>query len=312
MNQRNFKLHYLQNLTSARIPNGAVEKRNIVFFCAVLFFTLGLTANTSFAIERDQAELIPHVNQKAKDSFIQYIYASNHKAYAIAPGGAWAWSDLAATETEAQKIAKQQCQLHTQQTCVVYASNDKIVFNKQDWTQLWRLQKNKTSSTTSKGPSRASRFPNLKFKDKKGITHHLSDFKNKITLVHFWGSWCPPCMREMPALMRLQQKLKQNYGNKVKMILLQVREPFSQSLTWAKEQNFDKLPLYNSGVSGDEDEKLHTANGQTLHDRQLAKVFPSSYVLDRQGRVLFSHRGPIDNWLEYLPFFTDIVTQTKK
>ena len=292
--------------------SGAVGTRILSSFCAALIFAFVLTPETGFAIEREQANLIPHVNQKAKDSFLEYIYASNNKAFAIAPGGTWAWVDLATNEAEAQKEALKQCQSYTQQTCVLYASNDKIVFNQKEWSQLWRLAKNKIGQKQSTGPSRGTHFPNLKFKNIKGETHHISDFKNKITLVHFWGSWCPPCMREMPVLLILQKELKQNFGNKVKMILLQVREPFSQSMQWAKEQDFSSLPLYDSGVKDDLDHELHTKNGKSISDRQLAKAFPSSYVLDQQGRVLFSHSGPIHDWLEYLPLFKDVVPQSKK
>lgn len=279
---------------------GAAGTYTLSSFCAALIFTLGLTTETSFALQREDAENIPHVNQRAKDSFIQYIYATNNKAFAIAPGGAWAWSDVAATEEEAKQKAKEQCQTHAQQNCVLYAVNDKVVFNEQEWPTLWRLQNKKPA------------FPNLKFKNKYGKSRSIRSFKNKITLVHFWGSWCPPCLREMPSLLKLQKELKQRFGNKVKMVLLQVREPFKQSMQWAKQQAFDKLPLYDSGVKDEFDHKLRTTMGKTISDRKLAKVFPSSYVLDQQGRVLFSHRGPIDNWLEYLPFFKDIVKQTKK
>ena len=45
------------------------------------------------------------------------------------------------------------------------------------------------------------------------------------------------------------------------------------------------------------------ADGQRIEDRNIARVFPSSYVLDRNGIVLFSNFGPVDDWLEYLPFF---------
>ena len=35
----------------------------------------------------------------------------------------------------------------------------------------------------------------------------LSKFKGKILLLNIWASWCPPCIRELPALERLQQRL---------------------------------------------------------------------------------------------------------
>ena len=285
---------------------GAVEVNRLGFFCTV-FFWLSLTTTTAFALEREQADAIPHVNQEARENFVQYIYAQSHKAFAIAPGGAWSWVELESTAAAAQAMALQHCQSLTEQRCVVYALNDKVVFDKQAWSQLWRLDKQATSLKNVTGITRGATFPNLLFKNSQGKPLRLSDFRGKPTLLHFWGSWCAPCLREMPTLLQLQQALKKNHGDQINMVLLQVREPFNRSLQWARQQQFDQLPLYDSGVKGDSDSSLFTATGKTMPDRQLARAFPTSYVLDHQGRVLFTHTGPIASWLEYLPLFKDVI-----
>jgi hypothetical protein len=87
------------------------------------------------------------------------------------------------------------------------------------------------------------------------------------------------------------------------MILLQVREPFDEAQSWAEDHGFAGLPLYDSGSTGSDDTNLVLGDGQRIEDRNIARVFPSSYVLDRNGIVLFSNFGPVDDWLEYLPFF---------
>jgi len=41
-----------------------------------------------------------------------------------------------------------------------------------------------------------------------GETVRLSDYRGKIVLVNFWGSWCQPCKEETPALQATYQKLR--------------------------------------------------------------------------------------------------------
>ena len=277
----------------------------------IFVVVLALLPGSGYALDRQDAQTIPHVNQKAKESFIEYLYADQHKAYAIAPGGAWAWSAQQLSRQAAQSEALKNCQSHTQQQCVLYAVNDQRVFNKEKWPRLWRLDKRFQSTTRAKGIARGAVFPNLLIKDRHGKAIQLHDVKAKLRLVHFWGSWCPPCMREMPSLVELQKTLAQRYGKQIKLVLLQVREPFSQSLKWARQQGFARLPLYDSGIKNDQDSQLRTTRGKAITDRTLARAFPTSYVLDAKGRVLFAHTGPIYDWLEYLPFFNDIIKQGK-
>lgn len=276
------------------------------FVCAITFSLLVLPFS-AFALEPKHAEQIPHVNQQARDNFVQYIYADGHKAFAIAPGGTWAWTSGEASGQEAEINALQRCQRYTQQNCVLYASRDLIIFDKEAWPRLWRAKPSAIQPDRVKGIARGGLFPNLRFKNRQGKARSIRDFRGKITVVHFWGSWCPPCLREIPVLLRTHKTLKQQHADNVAMVLLQVREPFSNSLNWAVKNEFDALPLYDSGVKDSEDAELKTVDGKVWLDRKLAVAFPSSYVLDREGRVLFSHTGPIHNWDEYLPFFDDVV-----
>jgi len=41
----------------------------------------------------------------------------------------------------------------------------------------------------------------------------LSDYEGKFVLLNFWATWCPPCVKEMPALSKLHDALSQERGN---------------------------------------------------------------------------------------------------
>ena len=274
---------------------------------AFFILSLNLFTQSAWALQNSQAKDIPHVDEEAKFSFIQYINASASKAYAISPGGAWAWVEGEANDKKAESAALQNCREQTAQRCIVYALNNKIVFDKKKWAGLWELTDFEKANSSSFGVSRAAYFPDLIYKDVKGNPQKLSDSNGVIRLVHFWGSWCPPCIREMPELVKLQNLLAKELGNKVKIILLQVREPYSESVRWAQKFKFDKLPLFDTAATGENSDILETSSGKKIYDRTIASAFPSSYVLDQKGRVLFAHRGPITNWDEYIEFFKSSV-----
>lgn len=258
----------------------------------------------ALASEPDNADGIPHASTKAKENFLAYRKAPNHKAFAIAPGGGWGWEAELPSPEAADARALHNCQVATQQKCVLYASDDSIVFDGDKWHTLWGpYPSNADAAEAATGARVGERFFDIAYQDSSGKTRSLAESRGKIVFVHFWGSWCAPCLRELPALQKLQQQLGTRLADQVSMILLQVREPFDQARSWAKENQFTSLPLYDSGSTGSDDTHLLLADGQRLEDRNVARVFPSSYVLDRNGIVLFSHIGPVEDWLEYLAFF---------
>ncbi|MED3660593.1 thiol-disulfide oxidoreductase ResA [Ureibacillus sp. FSL K6-8385] len=50
--------------------------------------------------------------------------------------------------------------------------------------------------------------PDFELVDLEGNTHRLSDYKGQGVFLNFWGTWCEPCKKEMPALERQYQQFK--------------------------------------------------------------------------------------------------------
>lgn len=277
-------------------------------FISVIF--LSIFPLQVLAVEVD----IPHVSLKARDSFqFDYLYANEHRAFTIAPGGAWSWTAKKATEEEARKVALDACNSYTEQKCVLYAVNDRVIFDKKLWYTLWGPYKTRADVKASKqGIKVGELFPDVTFTTPKGQKQSISDLKGKVVFAHFWGCWCPPCRREFETLIDMYRILQDTMGDQVAFVVLQLREPIETSRKWAKENNLDTLPLSDSGVKNSEDKFIRIKGGKQIADREIAKYFPSSYVIDKNGYVVFSHMGSIENWPEYVNFFRDAVENSGK
>ena len=279
------------------------------FTVVVVIFLLTAAVPVS-AASSDAADAIPHVSNKARDDFPAYLSAGKNRAFAIAPGGAWAWRSDAVSEAEAEQQALQSCQSYTRQKCVLYALNDRIVFDEKRWPTLWGPYLGRQAADSAAvGTAVGERFHDLIWKDEKGKQVRLSGLRGRIVFLHFWGSWCPPCLREFPSLKKLHAEIKTGFSSDVKMVMLQLREAFEESSQWVQQYGFSDLPVYDSGADS-EVTTLTLSDGSTVQDRGIARVFPSTYVLDRNGIVVFSHHGPVNDWLDYLPFIKHAVTET--
>ena len=49
--------------------------------------------------------------------------------------------------------------------------------------------------------------PDVEFATVEGETARLSDYRGRVVLLNFWGTWCPPCRVEIPHLIRTQERM---------------------------------------------------------------------------------------------------------
>ena len=108
-----------------------------------------------------------------------------------------------------------------------------------------------------------------------GVAHGLPDrlkYKEPITVVNFWATWCPPCVEEFPAMMELQRQLE---GQGLEILFVSVDED------WTKVPAFLK------------DYQIEVASGRMLWDPERSGAsawgsakFPETFVVRRDGWVL--------------------------
>lgn len=73
-----------------------------------------------------------------------------------------------------------------------------------------RMARLKQQVETAKSTAIGQKFVNFSMETPEGKTVQLADFigKDKYTLVDFWASWCGPCRREMPNLVKAYKEYK--------------------------------------------------------------------------------------------------------
>jgi thiol-disulfide isomerase/thioredoxin len=120
--------------------------------------------------------------------------------------------------------------------------------------------------------------PALKLSDHLGHSLDLHKLRGKVILVNFWATWCPPCVEEIPSLNRLQTHYR---DLDVGIVSIDFRETAHEIETFIKERPVD-FPI------------LMDTDGQTSLAWRVFS-FPSSFIIDRQGRVRYSANRGL-NW----------------
>jgi thiol-disulfide isomerase/thioredoxin len=251
---------------------------------------------------------VPHLDKRGQAAYRQFLSATPSRAFAIAPGGTWGWSADADGPEQAERDALANCQANTRQACMIYARDKEIVLDAAKWARAWGPYKSRAEAgRAGTGIKRGERFPDLAFRDARGRPVKLSDLRGQVVMLHFWGSWCPPCQHEMPDLARLAASLKQEKG--IRFVFMQVGEDFRTASQWAMRID-RQLPLYDSGKKQGSDAFLKLAGGGRIGDREIAAVFPTTHVVDKHGIVIFSHVGPVADWGQYRDFLRDAASRS--
>ena len=123
-------------------------------------------------------------------------------------------------------------------------------------------------------------FPDLKGKD---ISINDSRFKNKVVVVQILGSWCPNCMDETAFLSEYYNKNKQR-GFEAVALAYEYSTDFNRSVKSLSkfQQRYDvQYPILVTGVKVSD--SLRTE--KTLPQVTRIKVFPSSIIIDKKGKV---------------------------
>lgn len=102
----------------------------------------------------------------------------------------------------------------------------------------------------------------------------LSDFKGKVVYLDFWASWCGPCKQSFPWMNSIYEKYR-SQGFEIVAINLDMNADDAQKFLANNTAKFS-IAFDSKGVTP----KQYGVKGM-----------PTSYLLGRDGRVIYQHMG---------------------
>jgi len=122
----------------------------------------------------------------------------------------------------------------------------------------------------------SKKFPEFTVKPLNGFSvftkNDLSDSNQKIKIVNFFASWCPPCRIEHPQLIELS-KVTSLYG-------IAKKDKKTKLIDWLQKHGnpFEKIGLDNDGF---------------VSINWGVYGIPETFVIDKNGIIKYRHVGPI-------------------
>ncbi|NCQ18812.1 MAG: hypothetical protein COZ80_03205 [Ignavibacteria bacterium CG_4_8_14_3_um_filter_37_9] len=122
--------------------------------------------------------------------------------------------------------------------------------------------------------AQSKKAPEFSLKDIEGKTIKLSDYKNKVVLIDFWATWCPPCRKGIPDLIELQKEFPKNFV----VLGISVDSDTKEDVPgFVKNYGINYPVVYG--------------------DQSTAKLFggvsgiPTSFLIDKKGNIVDKHVG---------------------
>ncbi len=115
--------------------------------------------------------------------------------------------------------------------------------------------------------------------NRDGSRRELRPADGKVLIVHFWATWCPPCVEELPGLIAYERSIRGQ--GRLELLTVSVDKDFATVDAWLTEHQLAGLPL-----ALDPEKAAANAFG--------TRKFPETWVVGPGGRILDYFQGALD------------------
>lgn len=131
-----------------------------------------------------------------------------------------------------------------------------------------------TGNVRGRGPGLGKPAPDFALQSAEGEIVQLSDFRGRTVVLNFWATWCAPCRKEFPELVKLSKE-----RSDVVVIGVNLQESAKQAADFAEEFGAE-FPI------------VIDADG-TVADSYRLLGLPSTYFIDATGVLREQHFGQL-------------------
>jgi len=128
--------------------------------------------------------------------------------------------------------------------------------------------------------------PDFTLADLNGNWVSLNDFKGKVVMLNFWGTWCGPCRKEIPDFIKMMDSYQKD-GLEIVGITLSSGSPIKIQ-AFADKWNINYTLL--TDIEGKETQIVTSQYGKATGKRITG--IPTTFIIDRDGYIQKTYVGP--------------------
>lgn len=130
------------------------------------------------------------------------------------------------------------------------------------------------------------KVPEVNFKRLDGTDLSLSEFKGKVVMLNFWATWCPPCIKEFPSLL----KVVDLFNGRVILVAVSHDDSTGDVKRFLSNYRSKHGPILdgpNVIMAWDKEQKI-------AQDIFNIIRLPETIILDKELRMVKKYAGAID------------------
>ena len=153
------------------------------------------------------------------------------------------------------------------------------------FSQKTNSKKNKVSRKNQNPASQKTKAPDFNLADLDGNILNFSAYEGQVVMLTFWGTWCGPCIQEIPDFIELYDKYN-NEGLEIVGVAIQSGSP--ENIKLFSDHYKINYPILTD-INGNESYKAFSDYG-TISGVGMRAV-PTTFLIDRDGYIVKTYRG---------------------